>query len=49
MKIQQSANQGYLEAQYKVGYYNHGIVIGTDNEKALNLYKLAAKKGNSNA
>ena len=39
-----------LEAQYKVGYYyDHGIVVEVDKERALDLYKMAAKEGNNNA
>ena len=39
-----------LEAQYKVGhYYDHGIVVDVDKGRAFDLYKIAAKEGNSNA
>ncbi|CAI2184606.1 15783_t:CDS:1, partial [Funneliformis geosporum] len=38
-----SANQGNLEAQYKVGYYyEHGIVV-EDKKKAFDLYKTASE------
>ncbi len=34
-----SANQGCLEAQYKIGYYyDHEIVIDADKEKAFDLF-----------
>ncbi|CAI2173957.1 9393_t:CDS:2 [Funneliformis geosporum] len=45
------ANQGCLKALYKGGYYyDNGIIIDVDKEKALELYKIAAKEGrNCNA
>ncbi len=30
-------------------YYDNGIVVDVDKEKAFDLYKIAANKGNSNA
>ncbi|PKY50670.1 hypothetical protein RhiirA4_467264 [Rhizophagus irregularis] len=45
-----SADQGYIDAQYKVGYiYNYGTQIDIDKEKAFNYFKMAAKGGNVDA
>ncbi|CAI2169504.1 18939_t:CDS:2 [Funneliformis geosporum] len=39
-----------FEAQYKVGYYyEHGIVVNINKDKAFELYKIAAKGDNNNA
>ncbi|RIA85895.1 hypothetical protein C1645_830123 [Glomus cerebriforme] len=43
-------NLGFICAQYKLGcIYDHGIEIDIDNEKAFELYKIAAKRGNFDA
>jgi TPR repeat protein len=45
-----SADQGFVDAQYKVGYcYDHGIGVNMDKKKAFDLYKIAAKEDNCDA
>ena len=45
-----SANKGFIDAQYKVGYYyDHGMVVEVNKEKAFDLYEAAAKEENSDA
>ena len=45
-----SADQEYTEAQYELGHcYKKGFGTEINNEKAFNLYMLAAKKGNNKA
>jgi len=47
---EKSADQGYVDAQYKLGYYyDHGIEVDINKEKAFDLYKIAAEKENIDA
>ena len=46
----QSADQEFIDAQYKVGYfYDHGIEVDIDKERAFYLYEAAAKEENCDA
>ena len=45
-----SADQGFVDAQYKLGYfYYHWTKIDINSEKAFELYNMAAKGGNVEA
>ncbi|PKK65004.1 kinase-like protein [Rhizophagus irregularis] len=45
-----SADQGFVDAQYKVGYcYDHGIGVNMNKEKAFDFYKIAAQEENRDA
>ena len=45
-----SANQGFINAQYKLGYYyDHGIGVDIDKGKAFEFYKAAAEGGSNYA
>ena len=41
--------QAISQSQYKVPYYDHGIVVDVDKEKAFGLYQLAAQGGSGKA
>jgi TPR repeat protein len=47
---QKSADQGYIEAQYNLGlFYAKGLGVAKDQDKALTLFRKAAKQGHTNA
>ena len=46
----QATENGYIGGKYKLGYYyDHGIIVDIDKEKAFDLYKEAAEGGNIDA